>query len=75
MSILSDTEIESLGIVARAHFFDNILKAQDLHTAKEVNADWVKRIEALSHRTNTNMYGISLSRDEWQQLKKDIGAS
>ena len=28
-----------------------------------------KEIEKKSHPMNTNMYGISLSRDEWQALK------
>jgi hypothetical protein len=35
---------------------------------------WIEQIEAMSTRMNTNMYGISLSKEQWQSLKQSLEA-
>ncbi len=71
--LLSDEEIESLGIVARAHFFDNILQAQDLHTAREIFDKLFEQFGWLQGEWKSPDRIMTISLRQWQEIKKEYG--
>jgi len=71
--------------IGRGHcgvIYDALLKAQlekvkgyvqqQVEAAKKEERERiVNEVETHSHRINTNMYGISLTKDEWEKIKQE----
>jgi hypothetical protein len=45
---------------------------ESINVRRAAVKDALDKVEGKSHRTNTNMYGISLSKDDWQSLRQEL---